>query len=93
MKHEFKKIKVVKVVSEGVLELEFNCGSHRRIDLNPIMHGSLFGSLKDPKVFKEVKIDHEVGTIYWPNGADFDPDTLFHWDEVVGDISAHLKSA
>lgn len=73
--------------------LEFDCGTKRKVDLSSIMHGGLFGALNDSRFFKQVKLDHEVGTICWPNGADFDPDTLFHWDEVVGELSSHLQSA
>ena len=57
------------------------------------MFGTLFAELKDPAFFKTVVLDPEVGTICWPNGADFDPDTLFHWDEHVQSLSSHLQSA
>lgn len=86
MKHEFKTIEDVKVVASGVLQLKFNCGSVREVDLTPVMHGALFEPLKDPSIFEQVKIDREVGTIYWPHGADFDPDTLFNWDAVVAGV-------
>ena len=93
MKHEFKKIVSVNVVSPGILDIEFACGTRRRVDLSPVMVGSLFGELKDPEVFRQVRLDAEVGTVCWPNGADFDPDTLFHWDEAVGELSRQLESA
>lgn len=93
MNHEFKKIVDVKVIAQGILDLEFACGTRRRVNLNPVMFGALFGELERPDIFNQVRIDHEVGTIYWPNGADFDPDTLFHWDEAVRDISKKLQSA
>jgi hypothetical protein len=57
------------------------------------MFGTLFAELKDPAFFEKVVLDPEVGTICWPNGADFDPDTLFHWDEHVQSLSSHLQSA
>ena len=93
MKHEFKKIINVKVISTGILELEFACGTRKKVDLAPVMSGLLFGKLRDPEVFNQVSVDHEAGTIFWPNGADFDPDTLFHWDAAVRDISKQLQSA
>ncbi len=93
MKHEFKKIVSLEVVATGILELKFECGALRRIDLMPIMFGALFGELKNPEFFKQVMLDPEVGTICWPNGADFDPDTLFHWDEHVRHLASHLQSA
>lgn len=93
MKHEFKRIEDIRVVSSGVLDLQFNCGSRRTVDLRAIMHGPLFGELKNSDVFEQVTLDREVGTICWPNGADFDPDTLFHWDEVVGELKTNPRSA
>ncbi|MBI5186672.1 MAG: DUF4372 domain-containing protein [Nitrospinae bacterium] len=32
-------------------------------------------------LFNQVKIDQEVHTLIWPNGADFDPATLHDWPE------------
>jgi hypothetical protein len=28
-------------------------------------------------VFRSVRVDPELGTIVWPNGADIDPDVLY----------------
>jgi hypothetical protein len=33
--------------------------------------------LKDPAYFSQVKVDPELGTVSWPNGADLDPDVLY----------------
>jgi len=30
----------------------------------------------DPELFRPVRVDEELGTIVWPNGADMDPDVL-----------------
>ena len=37
------------------------------------------GRLRDLNLFQQVKIDPEVHTLVWPNGADFDPATLHDW--------------
>ena len=38
---------------------------------------TLFEPLRlDPDLFGQVKVDEELGTITWPNGADLVPDAL-----------------
>jgi len=37
----------------------------------------VFAALRDPIVCDQVTVDHEAGTIVWPNGADLDPDVLY----------------
>src|ERR1035437_10952285 len=36
---------------------------------------TMFEPLRDPQLFREVRVDAELGAIAWPNGADIDPDT------------------
>jgi hypothetical protein len=44
-----------------------------------VLEGELFGPLQDSRVFDAVVLDKEAGTLVWPNGADFDPATLYDW--------------
>lgn len=48
------------------------------VDLAPYLnfHG-VFESLRDPAYFAQVRVDPELGTVAWPNGADLDPDVLY----------------
>ena len=51
----------------------------KTVDLSSFLHGPVFDSLKkDPAKFRQVRVDPELGTIVWPNGADVCPDVLFH---------------
>jgi hypothetical protein len=61
--------------------VDFQDGTRQEIDLEPVLRGDLYGALKDRDVFKQVRIDPEVHTLVWPNGADFDPATLHDWPE------------
>jgi len=36
-----------------------------------------FAPLKDPAYFSQARVDPELGTVSWPNGADLDPDVLY----------------
>jgi len=37
----------------------------------------VFAPLQDPRMFAQVRVDVESGTIVWPTGADLDPDVLY----------------
>jgi hypothetical protein len=39
----------------------------------------VFTPLKDPEYFRSVRVNPEVGTIVWPNGADLCPDVLYSY--------------
>jgi hypothetical protein len=40
--------------------------------------------LRDLDLFNQVRIDPDVETLVWPNGADFDPATLHEWPSQEG---------
>ncbi len=75
------KIESVKVLKPYVIEMTFIDGTIRTINLEPILHGKMYGPLKDVDLFEKVQVNEEVSTIEWPNGADFDPETLYNWSE------------
>jgi len=58
------------------LRIVFDDEVERVIDFREILVGPLYGALKDESVFQQVTIDPETHTLVWPNGADFDPETL-----------------
>jgi hypothetical protein len=37
----------------------------------------IFEPLSDATYFAQVTVNPDLGTIYWPNGADLDPDVLY----------------
>lgn len=60
-----------------VLFLTFADGTQRLVDLEGEIWGPVFEPLRhDPDLFRQVRVDEELGTIVWPNGADMDPDVL-----------------
>lgn len=70
----------VEVIRDFVLRLEFDDGLVREVDLGAELHGPVFGPLRDPSLFRQVKVDPELGTIVWPNGADLAPEFLHDGD-------------
>ncbi len=61
------------------LELEFADGLQAVVDLDQVIehyHG-VFSPLLDDGYFRQVTLNQELGTIFWPNGADLCPDVLY----------------
>lgn len=83
MKHEIYRVTSVEVVGDHTLRVGFDDGSENVIDFEPVLAGELYGPLRDPGLFRQVRVDPEVHTLVWPNGADFDPATLHNWQENV----------
>ena len=36
------------------------------------------GPLEDPNVFRKFRVDEELQTIVWPNGADLAPEYIYY---------------
>ena len=61
------------------VQIEFTDGIKKEIDLEPYLHGPIFEPIRnDPKLFHSLHIDQRMKTIVWENGADIDPDVLYH---------------
>lgn len=49
------------------------------LNLDPFLHGPHFDELRDhPELFRQARVDHKVGAIVWPNGANILFDDLYH---------------
>jgi hypothetical protein len=79
MIHPIHRVKSFRIEAPYTLRVEFDDSTEQVIDFRPILAGSLYGPLRDPILFGQVRIDPEVQTLVWPNGADFDPATLHDW--------------
>ncbi|HLB23645.1 MAG TPA: DUF2442 domain-containing protein [Dehalococcoidia bacterium] len=77
----FHRVVGVTVLPPYTVQLMFDDGMVRRIDLEPELHGEVFEPLKDPAFFAQVHV--EGGTIAWPNGADLAPEFLYEAGEVM----------
>ena len=65
------------------LSLEFNDGVVKEVDLKGELYGQVFEPLKDVDFFRQVALNPDIGTIEWPNGADFAPEFLYEIGEEV----------
>ena len=64
MQHPIDRIRSFEIVAPYTLRVHFDDATIQTID---------------SKSINQVRIDPEVQTLIWPNGADFDPATLHDW--------------
>lgn len=73
-----KDIVTAKPLGDYRLHLRFEDGVEGAVDLAPhLSFRGIFEPLRDPAYFALVRVDQELGTVVWPNGADLDPDVLY----------------
>ena len=56
--------------------LRFSDGAEGEVDLSAELYGEVFEPLRDLEAFKKFRLDPEMETIAWPNGADIAPEFL-----------------
>ena len=72
-----REIIEVKIVKNYTVELVFDDFERGTVDLRKFLGKGIFKGLLDKKKFHQMKVDAELGTICWPNGADIAPDRLY----------------
>jgi hypothetical protein len=70
-------VTAVRHESDYRLLLTFDDGSLRLVDLRDQLFGEVFEPLKDINYFKTVRVNPDLDTIVWANGADLAPEYLY----------------
>ena len=91
MGHPIHRVERFEIVGPYTLVLQFADGTNQCIDFRPVLEGEVFGPLQDLERFNAVELDSAFGTIQWPNGADFDPETLHDWPKYREEFIAMAK--
>lgn len=96
MEHLLVKVIDVEIVDPYTLRISFDDGEKRTINFEPILHGYYYEPLRDLSLFNQVRLDPDIHTLVWPNDADFDPATLYEWEQgaeqELSQITYHLQS-
>lgn len=71
----FLHVNKAKYLYDYKLELEFNNGKIKTVDLSNELYGEVFLPLKNKDFFKDFFISKN--TVEWSNGADFAPEFLY----------------
>lgn len=90
--HKLYRVTAFQRLQEYTLRVRFDDGTEQTIDFEPVLHGELWGPLRDPAFFNQVAIDPVAHTLTWPNGADFDPETLRNWPDYKAELSERARS-
>lgn len=91
MTHPIYRVHSFEIAGPYTLRVHFDDGSVQTIDFYPVLAGEIYAPLMDRALFERVSVDHEVHTLVWPNGADFDPATLHDWPILVDALVARAK--
>ena len=70
-------VKEAKYLRDYVVWLRFNDGAEGEIDLRNELEGPVFAPLKNLNEFKKLRVDPDIETIVWENGADLAPEFLY----------------
>ena len=91
MTHAIYRVRSFQIVAPYTLCVQFDDQTVQVIDFEPVLAGELYRPLRDVALFARVRIDPEVHTLVWPNGADFDPATLHDWPEQAEALAARAR--
>ena len=78
---EIHEIIDAKLVKGYTVEIVFDDLKKGCIDLRKYLGRGVFKDLVNKKNFNQLRVDAELGTICWPNGADIAPEVLY--DDVI----------
>jgi hypothetical protein len=84
MKHLLIRVIDFSIVAPYILRVAFEDGTEQTINFEPVLYGHYYRPLRDVEFFNQVRLDPEVHTLVWPNDADFDPATLYYWNDGDG---------
>lgn len=74
---ELFDVVAVRHIRDHIIWVKFEDGAEGEVDLFDSLRGPVFEPLRDVEFFKQVRVDTDLGTVAWPNGADIAPETLY----------------
>jgi hypothetical protein len=84
--YELYDVTNFEIVGDYTIKLVFDDETEQIINFEPILSGPMFEPLRDLTLFNQVTLDHNLGTLVWPTGADIDPTVLHDWQDHIDAI-------
>ncbi|MDX6613276.1 MAG: hypothetical protein QOD75_2462 [Blastocatellia bacterium] len=91
MIHPIHRVHSFEIVAPYTLRVTFDDETEQIIDFEGVLAGELFEPLRELSIFNQVRLDLEVDTLVWPNGADFDPATLHDWPQQIEALTRRAR--
>ncbi len=92
MYHKLYKVIDYRILERYTIWVKFDDASEQIINLEPVLYGEMWGALRDLTFFNQVTIDPIARTLCWPNGADFDAETLRNWPDYKDELANRAQS-
>lgn len=73
----FLHVVEARYIEDYKVDVLFNDGKRGVADLSEALRGSVFKPLKETSVFAQLRVDDELETIVWPNGADLAAEYIY----------------
>jgi hypothetical protein len=91
MYHKLYKVTGFEITDAYTIRVSFDDGTEQVINFRPVLYGAMWGPLRELTLFNQVCIDPIAHTLSWPNGADFDPETLRNWPEYKDELATRAE--
>lgn len=65
-------------IDDYKVKVVFNSGEQGIADLSALLQGGIFAPLQDQSFFAQLRVDEELETLVWPNGADVAPEFVYY---------------
>ncbi len=65
------------------LRVTFDNGEVKNIDVSGFLNRKIYAPLRDFEFFKRVRVDADLDTVVWENGADICPNVLYELGKEV----------
>lgn len=79
----FPRVVEARYIRDFIVLVKFQDGVQGEVDLAPQLYGEVFEPLKNSLYFRQFRVDSDLHTLVWPNGADFAPEFLYERAQVA----------
>jgi hypothetical protein len=67
---QYPKVKLVSAIDNHTLLVEFDNNQKRKYDITPLLNNDMFAPLKNPALFKAVKVEQGGYAVVWNSNID-----------------------